>query len=152
MSKLFIASELPGLTCKFQNAKCKFGSAQRHERLASENLDRTFAVKCFLVNPNSTRQNLLARSVGKTEELRKVVPKTVKIGDAIHNMGRIAWLINALLTGKTKSSGQGYYRTGRARAREPEGGRERIYHESICQLEEKMDVDIRIQYDDIIMH
>merc|ERR1719440_786139 len=47
-------------------------------------------------------------SVGKTEELRKVVPKQVKLQDAIHNMGRIAWLINALLTGKTNYLREGF--------------------------------------------
>jgi homoserine kinase len=50
----------------------------------------------------------IPKSVGKTEELRKVVPKTVKLQDAIHNMGRIAWLINALLTGKTNYLREGF--------------------------------------------
>lgn len=38
--------------------------------------------------------------VGKTSELREVVPKTVPLEDAVFNMGRFAWFINALNTGK----------------------------------------------------
>lgn len=40
--------------------------------------------------------------VGKTEELRKVVPKKIPIEDAVYNMGRVAWLVSALLSGDTK--------------------------------------------------
>lgn len=38
--------------------------------------------------------------VGKTEELRKVVPKTIPLEEAVFNMGRLAWFINALNTNK----------------------------------------------------
>lgn len=38
--------------------------------------------------------------VGKTSELRKVVPQEIKLSDAVFNMGRLAWLIMALTTGK----------------------------------------------------
>mmetsp|Transcript_17779 Transcript_17779/g.28778 ORF Transcript_17779/g.28778 Transcript_17779/m.28778 type:complete len:397 (-) Transcript_17779:792-1982(-) len=38
--------------------------------------------------------------VGKTSDLRKVVPKQVPMTDAVFNMGRIAWLILALQNGK----------------------------------------------------
>jgi homoserine kinase len=41
--------------------------------------------------------------VGKTSELRKVVPRTVSIHDAVFNMGRIAWLVLALTTGKIEN-------------------------------------------------
>jgi len=46
--------------------------------------------------------------VGKTNELRKVVPKTVPIEDAVFNMGRTAWLVNCLLTGKTDDLREGF--------------------------------------------
>ncbi len=41
--------------------------------------------------------------LGKTEELRKVVPQNVNLSDAVFNMGRIAWLILALTTGKAEN-------------------------------------------------
>ena len=44
---------------------------------------------------------------GKTSELRKCVPKEVKLEDAVFNMGRLAWLINSLLTNNTDEMREG---------------------------------------------
>lgn len=41
--------------------------------------------------------------VGKTSELRKVVPTEVPLTDAVFNMGRLAWLVLALTTGKVEN-------------------------------------------------
>lgn len=46
--------------------------------------------------------------VGKTEELRKVVPKEVPMKDAVFNMGRIAWLVVAMMKGNTKDMLDGF--------------------------------------------
>lgn len=46
--------------------------------------------------------------VGKTEELRKVVPKTVDLKDAVFNMGRLAWLINAFNMNKPEHFREGF--------------------------------------------
>jgi len=35
---------------------------------------------------------------GKTADLRRVVPKMVPMSDCVFNMGRLAWLLNGLLT------------------------------------------------------
>lgn len=40
---------------------------------------------------------------GKTEELRKVVPKEIPLKDAVFNMGRLAWLTLTLAKGDTES-------------------------------------------------
>eukprot|EP00924_Labyrinthula_sp_SR-Ha-C_P003173 augustus_masked-scaffold_15-processed-gene-1.39-mRNA-1 protein AED:0.33 eAED:0.33 QI:0/-1/0/1/-1/1/1/0/400 len=45
--------------------------------------------------------------VGKTSELREVVPKTVPLKDAVYNMSRLAWFINALNTGKVENIKEG---------------------------------------------
>ena len=37
---------------------------------------------------------------GITEELRRVVPKQVPLHDAVFNMGRLAWMMNAFSTGR----------------------------------------------------
>jgi len=49
----------------------------------------------------------IPESVGKTEELRKVVPKQVSLTDAVYNMSRLAWFINALNTGKVENFREG---------------------------------------------
>ena len=36
--------------------------------------------------------------VGKTSAARKVLPEKYSIQDAVHNIGRVAWLVNALNT------------------------------------------------------
>jgi|GEM_PF-66139 len=41
--------------------------------------------------------------VGKTSELRKVVPTEVSLTDTVFNMGRLAWLVLALTTGKVSN-------------------------------------------------
>lgn len=45
---------------------------------------------------------------GKTSELRRVVPKTIPIADAVYNMGRLAWLLTCLLTGTHTDIREGF--------------------------------------------
>lgn len=46
--------------------------------------------------------------VGKTSELRQVVPKKVPMEDAVYNMGRVGWLVSCLLAGDTKQMRDGF--------------------------------------------
>jgi homoserine kinase len=45
---------------------------------------------------------------GKTSELRRVVPKTVPIADAVYNMGRLAWMLTSLFTGNHTDIREGF--------------------------------------------
>ena len=44
---------------------------------------------------------------GKTDELRRVVPKEVPMKDAVFNMGRLAWLVNCMVTENTDDLREG---------------------------------------------
>jgi len=61
--------------------------------------------------------------VGKTSELRKVVPQEVSLEDAVFNMGRLAWLVLALTSGKPQNLRVGL----EDRLHQPQRG-EKVYH------------------------
>jgi len=77
--------------------------SEHDKRYKSERLPVPHDLVCVCFIPKSS---VVAGK--KTEELRKVVPKEVSMTDAVAQVGHFAWLVHALLTGKTENLREGF--------------------------------------------